>query len=204
MLIKLSYGEICSQSARPLPVGSAERELGMLHLCWEGGGGGSELGVGRKVVPNPLSSAAVGEVHPPGGCPTAPAPPGGIVPLCVTHPAAQSLPRPPAPPKTAGRKACSKDSAFGRVETGLGGCSSFFGWDRLLAPSPVAICSSEPSRWLPALPRQRLGTLTRMLRDISIPAQGFQGSSNILGLAPSRAGMSKPGSIRCWQRCRMR
>lgn len=151
-------------------------------------------------MPNPLSSAAVGEVHPPGGCPTAPAPAGGIVPLCVTHPAAQSLPRPPAPPKTAGCKACSKDSAFGRIETGLGGCSSFFGWDRLPAPSPVAICSSEPSRCL----GQSLGTLTRMLRDISTPAQGFQGSSNILGLAPGRAGMSKPGSSRCWQRCRMR
>lgn len=128
-----------------------------------------------------------------GDCPALCHSPGSTIPSQAT-----------GSPKTAGCKACSKDTAFGRVETGLGGCSSFFGWDRLLAPSPVAICSSEPSRWLPALPRQRLGTLTRMLRDISIPAQGFQGSSNILGLAPSRAGMSKPRSIRCWQRCRMR
>lgn len=173
----------------------------MLHLCWEGGGGGSERAGGGEeggAESSFLSSGRRGSSI--RGVPHSPRSSGRDCPALCHSPGSTIPSQATGSPKTAGCKACSKDSAFGRVETGLGGCSSFFGWDRLLASSPVAICSSEPSQCL----GQSLGTLTRMLRDISTPAQGFQGSSSILGLAPSRAGMSKPGSIRCWQRCRMR
>lgn len=45
----------------------------MLRLCWE-----EEEEEGRKVVPSPLSPAAAGEAHPPGGSPkTAPKAKGG-------------------------------------------------------------------------------------------------------------------------------
>lgn len=42
LLIKLSYGEICSQSARPLPVGAGDGDAAALL------GGGGELRVGRR------------------------------------------------------------------------------------------------------------------------------------------------------------